>query len=114
MQPVRSAIGLTVAFCLLATAARADTIGSAPARPTDTGAVAARLQAAGQTPQQAAETVSKLSADDLAYFNAHPQRVQMVGRQEVQNFWYETLLGGAFGLAGIGLLVAIILHNRDT
>ena len=110
MHAVRTQICLTAILSLLAATAHADVIGNAPKKP-DAKPVAEKMQELGVAAEPA---ISKMTASDLEYFNAHPERVQMVGVQEVQNLWYESVFGGAFLVAMTALAIGIVVHNRDT
>lgn len=114
MHPVRTAVTLTLIFCMTAGTVRADVIGGAPAAPTDTRAVARQIESLGVAPPVALQSAAALAPEDAAYFGDHPERVQLVGTQEVQSLWYESVLGGVFVVAVAALVVGIIVHNRDT
>jgi hypothetical protein len=58
----------------------------------DRQAVQARLEGLGSTPAAAEHRVRHLSADELAFFAADPERVQSAGGL----YWYEWLGGAAF------------------
>ena len=116
MHPVRSAVCTALIFSLLTATARADVIGAAAPKPKpkETRAVEKQMEAVGVDAAEARALTARLSAEDLDYFAAHPQRVQFVGRQEVQNMWYESVFGGAFLVAMTALAIGIVVHNRDT
>lgn len=114
MHPVRSAVCTALIFSLLTATARADVIGAAAPKPKETVAIEKQMQAVGVDAGEARAIASRMSAGDLEYFAAHPERVQFVGRQEVQNMWYESVFGGAFLVAMTALAIGIVVHNRDT
>lgn len=114
MHPVRSAVCTALIFSLLATVARADVIGAASPKPKESAAVARQMETVGVAAADARALSAKMSAEDLDYFAAHPERVQFVGRQDVQNMWYESVFGGAFLVGMTALAIGIIVHNRDT
>lgn len=58
----------------------------------DRQAVRSRLEGLGSTPSAAEHRVRQLSAEELAFFAAHPERVQSAGGL----YWYEWLGGAAF------------------
>jgi hypothetical protein len=58
----------------------------------DRQAVQSRLEVLGATPSAAELRVQHLSADELAFFAAQPDRVQSAGGL----YWYEWLGGAAF------------------
>ena len=114
MHQVRSIVCTAVILSLLSATARADVIGSAAGKPAGHDSVAERMQARGLSPSDARTATDRMAPQDLDYFSRHPDRVQVVGTQEVQNFWYESVFGGAFLVAMTALAVGIIVHNRDT
>lgn len=65
----------------------------------DRRAVQARLETLGATPAAAEHRVQRLSAQELAFFAAQPERVQAAGGL----YWYEWL-GGAAMLAAITII----------
>ena len=115
MHQVRTSVCTIVILSILAATARADVIGSTPAPPkVEHGAMADRMQATGMTEATVRSTLDRMAPQDLAYFSLHPDRIQVVGAQEVQNLWYETVFGGAFLVAMTALAIGIVIHNRDT
>ncbi|HEX7899227.1 MAG TPA: hypothetical protein VF950_15785 [Planctomycetota bacterium] len=65
----------------------------------DRQAVQARLEGLGSAPAAAELRVRHLSADELAYFAAQPERVQAAGGL----YWYEWLGGAVFlGALAVG------------
>lgn len=71
----------------------------------DRQAVQARLETLGSTPAAAEQRVRQLSADELAFFAARPERVQSAGGL----YWYEWLGGAAF----LGVLTIIYFTVTD-
>ncbi len=71
----------------------------------DRQAVQARLETLGSTPAAAEQRVRQLSADDLAFFAAQPERVQSAGGL----YWYEWIGGAAF----LGVLTIIYFTVTD-
>lgn len=65
---------------------------------SDRQAVRERLQSLGSAPEAADLRVRHLSADELAFFAAQPERIQSAGGI----YWYEWLGGVAF-LAAIAI-----------
>lgn len=114
MHPVRTAVTLTLVFSMLAGSVRADVIGSAPAPAAETRAVARQIESLGMDAPTALQTAASLTPEDAAYFGDHPECVQLVGKQEVQTLWYESVLGGIIVVAIAALVAGIIIHNRDS
>jgi hypothetical protein len=71
----------------------------------DRRAVQARLEGLGSAPDAAALRVQHLSADELAFFAANPDRVQSAGGL----YWYEWLGGAAF----LGILAVMYFTVTD-
>lgn len=67
--------------------------------PEDRAAVQSRLETLGASPAAAELRVRQLSASDLAFFAAQPERVQSAGGL----YWYEWL-GGAVTLGVLTIL----------
>jgi len=113
MLHYRAALCAFVITGLLAAPARADVIGSqagskkAPATAPLTG----KLREMGMTEADAATSVARLTPDEVAYFSVAPERIQVVG--DVDNMWYETALGAAFGVGMTALIIGIVAHNKD-
>ena len=108
MHRVRFQICSVIILSLMAVTARADVITSASKARAP--AVAEQMREIGISQ----DTLAKMSAKDLDYFRAHPERVQTVGVQEAQNLWYESVVGGIFMVAMTALAIGIVVHNRDT
>lgn len=59
--------------------------------PSQQKAVQARLQELGSSPQAAEERAKRMGAEELAYFAADTNRIQVAGSL----YWYEWLIGAA-------------------
>jgi hypothetical protein len=115
MHPVRTAVCSILVFSMLAASLRADVIGSAPAAPKpEAGAVARQMESLGLAAAEARRAAEALPAEEAAWFASRPERVQIVGKQEVQTLWYESVLGGAFLVAVAAFAAGVIIHNRDS
>lgn len=71
----------------------------------DRQTVQSRLETLGSSPAAAEQRVRQLSADELAFFAAQPERVQSAGGL----YWYEWLGGAAF----LGVLTIIYFTVTD-
>jgi hypothetical protein len=91
---VTKALLCLTAVLVAASPCLADVVPSSyDSKPTsDRQAVRERLESLGSSPDVADLRVRHLSADELAFFAAHPERIQSAGGL----YWYEWLGGAAF------------------
>lgn len=80
--------------------------------------LAARVEALGVPSVECGAQLSALTEDEMAFFAARPDRVQIVGAPqdmfsgEATSMWYEGWLGAGFLLGGI-LTIAYMLTNNE-
>lgn len=81
------------------------------------GKIESRLAQLGVAPEAAKEQLRNLSDDQARYFAQSPERIQLVGQGDAENFggqsdnmWWEWLFGiGA--LVGAGLIIYFAAQN---
>lgn len=115
---MRRMLLVVMAFSVFAAPVWADVLPSRRSERTEqTKGIMERTATVGGVATEAQRQVQSLTAEDRAFFAVAPERIQIVGAQDMFSgqaspLWYEWLGGLGFGLIGLGALVYMVNNNE--